>query len=480
MAGDVFSLSASRLISYAVSMIGTMQLARFRSLTEFGTYSQMLLAINLFVSVFSLGLPYCLNYFLARAETKKERNTFLSTYYLINTIIGAFIGIVLMLAIPLIEKYFQNYDISNYWIFLAFFPLTMVITQSVENLLVVHKRSKQLAVYKIVHSFSVVFLITLVKILGWSFSTYVHLYLCSEACFMIAVYLFAIKLDGMFVFKINKQTLKSIVVFAVPLGLSIAAGTLKAETDKLVIGLFYSTEEYAVYANAAKELPLTFIATSITAVLLPMITKMLKNHDEPSAVSLWKETTTISFLINAFFAFGLFFFSKDAMTFLYSEKYISGATVFGIYSLVMLFRSTYFGMILQSCGKTKVILQASVSSLIINLILNFLLCKTIGFTGPAIATIISMIWNSGFQLFKSAKALNMSVKEIFPWKSTFCISAVNIILGIIFKLLQSILPLDQWMNNTAEAIILGLCWLVVYLIIFRKLIKEKIKILQKH
>ena len=480
MGKDMVVLSASRITSYAISLIGTMILARFRTLSEYGTYSQLLLVINLFTSFLSLGLPSCLNYFLARADSREERNRFLSIYYTLNTLIGLVIGVGLVIALPVIESYFKNQQIGTFWLFLLVYPWANIIAQSVENLLVAHKRTDYLSVYRIAHSISVVFTICFVEFAGLSFAAYVYIYLAVEACFAIAIYLLAIKLDGFFKFRLDFGKIKEILVFAIPLGLATAVGTINQEMDKLMIGYLFSTDEYAIYANAAKELPIKFIATSVTAVLLPVIARLLKDKDEHGAVRLWKEATSISFLINCYFAIALSVFSREAIVFLYSEKYAAGAMVFSLYSLVLLFRSTYFGMILQSSGKTKKILLNSIFTISINCVGNIVFYFLFGFSGPAISTVLALAWSSGFQLFLTAKQLKMSIRDIFPWKNIAIILGANLVLGCVFVAAQKLLPLERIVGNEWEAILLAMVWFGLYLFVFRNFIKKKAAVLRSY
>ena len=70
---DAIKLTGSKIITMFIALISSMLLSRFRSLTEYGTYSQLLMAINLVCSIIMLGLPNSINYFLAKTEASKER-----------------------------------------------------------------------------------------------------------------------------------------------------------------------------------------------------------------------------------------------------------------------------------------------------------------------------------------------------------------------------------------------------------------------
>ena len=60
---DALKLTISKLITMAIALVNAMLLSRFRTLEEYGTYSQLLLIINLATTFFMLGLPNSINYF---------------------------------------------------------------------------------------------------------------------------------------------------------------------------------------------------------------------------------------------------------------------------------------------------------------------------------------------------------------------------------------------------------------------------------
>ena len=74
---DVVILTVTKVITLCVSLITAMILTRYATYIQYGTYSQMILVVNLAASLLMLGLPYSINYFLSRAENSEERITFL-------------------------------------------------------------------------------------------------------------------------------------------------------------------------------------------------------------------------------------------------------------------------------------------------------------------------------------------------------------------------------------------------------------------
>jgi len=54
---EAVKLTTARMITLLISMISAMLLSRFRTLEEYGTYSQIVMVVTLAISIFTLGLP---------------------------------------------------------------------------------------------------------------------------------------------------------------------------------------------------------------------------------------------------------------------------------------------------------------------------------------------------------------------------------------------------------------------------------------
>ena len=474
---DAVRLTASKVATMAISMVSSMLLSRFRTLTEYGTYSQLLMAINLVCSIIMLGLPNSINYFLAKAETEQERARFLSVYYTLNTLLSLTVGLVLVLATPLLEVIFKNNLIKSFWYFLAFFPWTKIIMSSVENLLIVYRKTNTLMLFRLANSVALLGIILLVQLSGGTFSDYMVLYLATESIFTLWTYWQAKKNTAHLKPSLNTVLIKTIFAFSIPIGMASMIGTINIELDKLVITSFFSTEELAIYTNASKELPVTVIATSLTAVLLPQLVRLLHSGRNRDAVELWKSATTISFAIICFLATACFVFAPEVITVLYSKKYLDGVAVFRVYCLVLLLRCTYFGMLLNASGRTKFILYSSIGSLVLNVVLNYILYGIFGFIGPALATFFSSLIMQMIQLTYSGKVLDIRFSDVFPWKNFFFILLLNAATGL------GVFEIHRMINAGAVSIVsalgLGAIWFFVMACIQFKPIKKQWNVLNK-
>ena len=473
--GDVVKLIVSKVLVLCVSMATTMLLVRYRTLEEYGTYSQLLLVINLITTIFIMGLPNSINYFLARAEAEEEKRKFLSIYYTLSTLLSLLVGLVLVLMIPLIEAYFHNPSIRTFYYFLALYPWAHIVTASIEHILVVYKKTNFLMGYRLAFSFSMFAVIFLVQWLGYGFHAYMIVFVIVNALFALAVYFISGRLAGGLVFSCDAAFVKKIFAFSIPIGLATVTGTLSAEIDKLLIGYMMNTEQLAIYTNAARELPLAIISSSVTAVLLPQMAVLLKKQKTKEALNKWHSATELALIIISFFVASVFTYAPEAMTILYSAKYLPGVAVFRVYTLNLLLRCTYFGMILNSTGETRKILVSSILSLLINAILNPVFFYIMGIIGPAVATLVAILLTMQFQLLLTSKVIKIAFGRIFPWNNTCKIILINSLFAIVFYFLKIVLPLETILGDIGESILLGIVWAIIYFAALKKRIKLKWK-----
>ena len=468
LGGEAVRLTLSKVITLCVTTATTMMLARFRTTEEYGTYSQLLLVINLATTLIMLGLPNSINYFLARSETDDERRTFLSVYYTLSTVLSIIIGLVLVLGIPLIELYFHNNAISRFYYFLALYPWASIVSASIENILVVYKKTRFLMGYRIIHSAVMLLAVLVVQWFKYGFKEYMILFVIVNCLFGVSVYIICSRLCGGIKIQFEKKIIRAVFTFSIPIGLATVVGTLNAEIDKLLIGYLMDTEELAIYTNAAKELPIAIVASSITAVLLPQLTRMIKRNEKESAVELWGHATELALVIIALIVSGVFTYAEDALTFLYSSKYLPGVAVFRVYTLNLILRCTYFGILLNAYGKTRQIFYCSILSLALNTVLNPLFFWIFGIIGPPIATFISLLVVMLLQLLLSAKLMDIRFSEVFPWVNAGKIILLNCILAVVFFYIKKYLPLDKYTGSLIESLILGGVWTCFYILAMRK------------
>lgn len=408
-------LSLSKVINLALRMTAIILLTRTLTLSDYGTYSELLVVISLIVSFMVIGLPNSLNYFIPSLNIR-DKIKFLNFYFITISVIGFACAAFIFIFNMQIVSFYNNPNIAEYLFFLLTIPWTTICITSRANLLIASAKAKREILYSILNNTFI--LLISISAYKWNFTLkqYLWCYVVIEIVFALIVYIEAwICAHKKIVLQFDFNLIKSVFTFSIPMGLSLMLSTICIDLDKLIIGYNMSEQFVAIYANAGKELPFTYISASFSAVILPMVVKYISTNNKLQAIELWKNSTYICFVILTFCSATSIVFAPQILTLLYSDKYLDGVGIFRIYSLSLLLRITYWGTILNAYGKTKQILYNAIACLIINIILSILLFKTIGFVGPAIATVMSILVMAWLQLIYSSKLTKMKVHSMFLW-----------------------------------------------------------------
>ena len=213
-------LTISKMANLVITMATSMLLSRFRTLEEYGTYSQLDLVLNLLTTLFLLGIPNAINFFYPRADTNDERKIFLQTFFSINTILSVIAGLAMIFSLPLLVIYFKNEKLYQFVYFMVLMPWAKITIQERGNLFVAANKTRTLIKHTLANSVALLGIIILTKICNQSFGFYMILYVLVELGFGLIVYIEAKKLTGSLAFKIDRLLLKKILIYSIPIGIS--------------------------------------------------------------------------------------------------------------------------------------------------------------------------------------------------------------------------------------------------------------------
>lgn len=183
------------------------------------------------------------------------------------------------------------------------------------------------------------------------------------------------------------------------------------------------------------ELPLigTIYATISTIMMADMTMHIQSKNYLAVAESKRKIITTTAVVI---FPLALFFifFNKEFITIYFSEKYIESSKIFIVFCLALLIRIQNYSDILIILRKSKYVLYSFLVFMIMNIILNIFLSKTLGILGCAIATISSVYILSFMQLHLTIKSLKVTYNQYIDFKSLFKILVITLVAICIIRM----------------------------------------------
>ena len=468
---DSVLILLTNVITYIATIINTRVISSTYTLEHYGYRAQVLSIVAIFVSIFSLGLSNCPNYFipLAAQGEKYINEKIIRNLYL--TAMAVVLGMVLIALIGFdgIVRYYNNDVLYHYKIIIILMVAEQIFYSFYSGIQISQHRAICATITNLVRSILTV-IVTII--------------ICSKDGSIYNVVLFTLMVDCVFCIytfidsthphlKIGKwidlNLIKEMVKYSVPLGISNVTSGLCTQIDKLFVVRFFSSEDLAVYTNMCTELPLAAVSGAFIAVISPYVVKLISNNKVKQAIELWDYVIELVAIILITIIAGLFTYSYQAVYILYSEKYLEGILLFRIFLLVEITRITYFGLILRSFGKNILILFCSVLTLVMNVILNSIAYYVFhgGLIGFAVATMSSTYIVQILQLKMSCKVAQIRLLEIFPWKRLGCIFAVNLGFIIVFSYLTKYIGLADSLNILKVApLVLG--WAVTYILIMSR------------
>ena len=463
-------LSFVQCLTIMTSIVQTMILSRELTELEYGTYSQGLLVANFLVPFLLVGLSNAITYFSGQREINVHQ--YINTIVTIILILGLTGAAGIFVFKGFIIGYFGNDALEGVLPFVAFLPLLLNLITVYQTLFIAEDMAVSVAIRN-----AIVAVVQIGIILAGVFlfqdirAIFILLIVMDVLQIVIFATVFSKRRYTVRIGRIDREITRNIFKYSVPLAFSTAIGTLSIYMDKLLIGNLMSVEDFALYTNMAKELPFSFIVSSFTTVITPVFIRLHATGEDDQLKRYWAKYLELGICITWVLCGTAIACSKDLLLFLYSEKYASGIRVFVVYLLVEMCRFSYFGIILSSFGKTKIILYSSIIALVSNFILNIILFRLLGMVGPAIASLLSILMMELLQIGFSCKMLKCRWREIFNCCFLIMLLAETVAIGSVIFYFGSKLQI----NSTIRLILCGGCMAGVLGLLNFKRIKNLIR-----
>jgi O-antigen/teichoic acid export membrane protein len=214
----------------------------------------------------------------------------------------------------------------------------------------------------------------------------------------------------------RRGPLREILWFAVPAGLGMIAGRLNPQIDKYAASVFFDEHAFAHYTFAAYELPLiTLVPYAIAAVMQARYVRLYTSGRIDELRALWFATVRKTALLVVPLAMLLVVLGREAVILMGGPKYAEAALPFQLYTLIILHRVAGYGAILQSTGQTRAIMVASLLLVATNILLTLPMTRLLGYPGPALASVLSVIPPWIFTLSRIGAVMGGGIRGALPW-----------------------------------------------------------------
>ncbi len=454
-------LLAGKVISGLASIAGGIVLARWLTVEDYGTYSQLVLIASTLVFFSNLALPRSLYFFIPRARLAGEKKHVAVQVVAAVVISSLFFALLLLPSAPFLADVMQNPAIRVSIIFVAVYLFFLSVSDLFEPFMVSVDHASIIARVEAVCGVGLFLAVVVPLTLGMD---YRYILLCFSAvlCGKIAVMLYhLVRLDGDdFQAPLFGGIVKKIQ-YAAPLALGSMIGILGRRIDQFIISSMYLPADYAIYARGAFELPLVaLIPMTISNLMLPGFAKDFADNrlervawqfaDKARKVALMFFPLTVLMLI----------LSEAFIVLMFSDKYLGSVPVFRIYLLILPFRITIHGVIVRAAGKTSLFIAGDLLYVFSNIFISLILIKFVGTTGAAWGTVIALAIYTFYISWHNRKILNTDLYHLFPWHDLLKIAITSVVSGIL------VLPLFFWLKSyfmqlAIGAVFYAFCYLVL-------------------
>ncbi len=162
------------------------------------------------------------------------------------------------------------------------------------------------------------------------------------------------------------------------------------------------------YAFRVMQLPLGLFGVAVAQATLPVISRQAASNDRGAMSQTLASSIRLSSFINLFACFAIIALAEPAVRILFQhgrftpEDTLATALALRAYAAGLLFFSLIkvLGPAFYMLDETRVPVMASITAVIVNIILNFALIKPLGFWGLALGTSIGAMFNAGILFYK--------------------------------------------------------------------------------
>lgn len=227
-----------------------------------------------------------------------------------------------------------------------------------------------------------------------------------------------------------------IVAYSIPAGLAATSGRLNQQIDKYAVQLLLGPTQFALYAVASWEVPLiTLVPYAIGAVLQARYVRLHFAGERQALIELWHGAVRKTALIVVPATVLILVLARDIITLLFSADYAAATLPFQLFTLVLLHRVASYGAMLQALGRTRVLLVNSLLLVGLNAALTYPMTMLLGFSGAALATVLSSVPVWALTLHQIGRGLGVGLRRVLPWGAYGATLLVSALCGLVTWLL---------------------------------------------
>ncbi len=392
--GTIYLIAAQ--VSFVLSGYAThIGLGRFLGPADYGIYAVVISLMTMVNLILSTGIPQAVSKYVAHQDgnelhVKKTAQNMQLTFSLVLFLIYYYFAdqLAIMLNDPGLTPYLR---LSS--LIVPAYALQALYIGYFNGLKEYGKQSLMVILYSV---FKVVF------ILGFAVTSYalygaITGFIISSVAVFALGFFFVRSTDKKFQSSSNKSTLisaRTILDFATPIIFYSVATNLIMSFDLFFVKAYLTDMDVGIYSavSTISKVPFYIIA-GIYGALFPAISSMSVHNDRSQMTMHIIRSVKYSMLVLVPSTLFVVIFSKQVLSFLFSEQYSAGSTSLGVLTIGMGFFGLFslFTTVINGIGQPRVSMFMSLIVLVLDIFLNQLFIPSYGVVGAAMATCISCL-----------------------------------------------------------------------------------------
>lgn len=428
---------------------------------QFGVYSLMMSTYAIAGVFYQFGMIASLTNFYLKESEESGRKIIFSTVINSIIILGFILTAIAYLVLPILSKKILG---SNEYFSLFFLLFVIIFFETISSFILQLFKTQELSKKVVVYLFVSAFLNLLLNIwfvyeLGMGIRGIIYAHLLTS--FLVFALLIPL-IKHSYTFIINKKTLTSTYLFALPLFISGIFASGMDVADRFILDHFLGKREVGEYSFAYRLAMITNIfVISFRAAWTPYALNHFKDNDY--ANNFGKILIKV-LAIGAFILLLVSFFADDLFDVellgrkLFNPVYKNGLVILPYVVVGYIFSSlaSFYSVYPFVSNKSYHFLISDGLGLVSNLVLNFFLIPSFGLAGAGISTCVSFMIAALYLYFISKDKIIIAYPKE-EMLTTILASSVLMVLGIEY-------------NN----FILQMALILIYLLMIEFILKIKI------
>lgn len=390
------------------------------STAEYGIADLIITLSSLLLPLFSLSMGESILFYGLKANNNDERERLFKNGFTVVLVGSIFLGFIS----PLFLFY---HSLGKYVFFLPIYAVLEILRNYFKYYTKAREKNLIFTIHNIVYSLVFVLLnIIFLLVIRIGLYGYLLSLVISETTSLIILIIYNKGFSTFFRYRIDRSTIKTMVVYSAPLILDTIAWTVSSTSDRFMLDFMVSTDSVGIY-SAASRIPTVINTFANLFCSAWTISAYLEKDDFDKR-----------FFANTFAAFSVFliilsstilFISRPFMFVYVGESFRDAANYVPILLISSVFQSfsAFFSSIIQSKKKNVFMLISTLVATAFNLILNYILITFFHIYGACIATALSFL-------------IVFFLRFVFSRKiAKFPIDIVRLVLSFIVLIIQVVL-----------------------------------------